>query len=145
MTASATVYRGEILKVVAGGTCEAAAADAGIIVLGVAAEYKVAAASGTTYVEVWADPNIIFGIQSDSDATGTVAADIFQTANHVKTHSGSTTTYISGDELDASDIGTGAQLKVLGKIDTPDNDWGPNVDLMVIFNEHLFKAAVAGV
>jgi enhancing lycopene biosynthesis protein 2 len=143
LTASATVYQGDILKVVAAGSVEAAAADDGVIVGGVAAEYKVAGASGTTWVDVYVDPNIIFGCQADSGTAVTVAA-VNATANHVA-GAGSATTQLSGHELDADDIGTGAQLKILGKIETPDNTYAEHVDLAVVFNEHLYKAAVAGV
>lgn len=143
ITASQTIYQGSLLKVVDGGTVEDAAADAGVIVIGVAAEYKVGNSSGTTPIAVYDDPYIIYGVQADT-GTAPTAADVFETANHV-VGSGSTTTKLSGNELDSSDIATGAQLKILGKIDEPNNAWGEHVDLRVIINEHLFKAAVAGV
>jgi enhancing lycopene biosynthesis protein 2 len=143
LTASATVYPGDVLKVVAAGSVEAAATDAGIICGGVAAEYKVAAASGTTWVDVYVDPEIVYQVQADSGTALTVAA-VNATANHVAT-TGSTTTKRSLQELDSSDVGTGANFKILGKVETPDNTWAEHVNLEVIFNEHLYKAAVAGV
>jgi hypothetical protein len=144
LTASQTVYQGDLLKVVAAGTVQASAADDGVIVVGVAAEYKVAAASGITKVSVYDDPYIVFGVQSDT-GTDVELTDVFATANHVA-GSGSATTKMSGHELDSDDIGTGAQLKIIGKEDVPGNDWGDaHVDLHVLINEHLYKAAVAGV
>lgn len=143
ITASQTIYKGDLLKVVAGGTVQASAADDGVIVVGVAAEYKVGNSSGTTSIQVYDDPYIIFGVQADT-GTAPAAEDVFETANHVA-GSGSTTTKLSGHELDASDIGTGAQLKIIGIIDEPNNSWAEHVDLKVIINEHLYKAAVAGV
>ena len=143
MTASKTLYKGDILKVVAAGTVEASAADDGLIVVGVAAEYKVSGATVVVNIQVYDDPNIIFGVQADT-GTAVAATAVFATANHVA-GSGSTTTKLSGHELDSSDIGTGAQLKILGMIDEPNNSWAEHVDLRVIFNEHLYKAAVAGV
>lgn len=143
MTASTTIYRGDILKVVAAGTVQPSAADDGLIVVGVAAEYKVSAATGTSNIQVYDDPYIIFGVQADT-GTAVAATAVFATANHVA-GAGSATTKLSGHELDSSDIGTGAQLKIIGKIEEPNNDWAEHVDLKVIFNEHLYKAAVAGV
>ena len=141
LTTGQIIYKGDILKVVAGGTVQAAAND-GVIVVGVAANYVDDSASvGGVEVNVYDDPYIVFSIQADGS---NVAIDVFATANHVA-GSGSSTTGLSGHELDSSDIGTGAQLKVLGKVETPNNAWGTNVDLVVVFNEHLYKAAVAGV
>ncbi len=143
ITASQTVYQGALLKVVDGGTVQESAADDGLIVIGVAAEYKVGNSSGTTELQVYDDPYIIYGVQADT-GTSVAATEVFETANHVA-GSGSTTTKLSGHELDSSDIATGAQLKIIGKIDEPNNSWAEHVDLKVIINEHLFKAAVAGV
>ncbi len=142
-TTSAAIFKGDPLKVVAGGTVEVAAADDGLIVIGVAAEYVASAAAGDT-VKVWDDPNIVFGVQADS-GTSPAATDVYNTANFITYAAGSTTTGLSIMELDASDIGTGAQLKILGKIPDPDNVWGEHVNLEVVFNEHFLKAAVAGV
>jgi len=147
LTASATVYRGDLLKVVAGGTVEASAANDGVIVIGVAAEYKVAAATGITKVLVYDDPYIVFGVQmDDAGAITSSAVDVFATANHLA-GSGSATTFLSGFELDESDIGTGGQLRILGLCDTrdPNNAWGHNADVEVQIAEHIFNAAVAGV
>jgi hypothetical protein len=143
LTASATAYTGEVLKVVAGGSVETATANDGIIVGAVAAEYKVAGASGTTWVNVYVDPNIVYGVQADSSATLDVGA-VNATANHVA-GAGSATTKMSADELNSSDVGSGLQLKILGKIERPDNVWGDHVDLEVIFNEQLYKSLPAGV
>ena len=144
VTTGATVYKGDILKVVAAGTVEAAAADDGVIVVGVAAEYATDSASaGGVVVKVYDDPYIVFLMQADT-GTAVAATAVFATANHVAT-TGDTTTFISKHELDSSDIGTGAQLKIIGKHGAIDNTWAEHVDLEVIFNEHLYKAAVAGV
>lgn len=145
LTTGATVYKGDVLKIVAGGTVEVAAADIGLAAIGVAADYvDDSASAGGKKVLVYADPYIIFGCQMDDAGTASTAADVGQTANHLA-GSGSSTTKLSGHELDMSDIGTGAQFKILGLIPEPNNDWGANCDVMVVFNEHLFKAAVAGV
>jgi len=49
------------------------------------------------------------------------------------------------NELDSSDIGTGAQLKIIGLHPVAGNAWGEHSKLVVMFNEHHYKAAVAGV
>lgn len=145
LTTGATVYKGDVLKIVAGGTVEAAAADIGLAAIGIAADFvDDSASAGGKKVLVYDDPYIIFGCQMDDVGTASTAADIGQTANHLVT-AGNATTKMSGHELDMSDIGTGAQFKVLGLIAEPENAWGANCDVKVLFNEHLYKAAVAGV
>lgn len=143
LTASATVYPGDVLKVVTAGSVEAATANDGIICIGVAAEYKVAGATGIVQVEVYDDPNIVFMVQTDS-GTATDVGNVYNTANHVAT-TGDTGTKASNQELDSSDITTGAQFKILGLYKAPDNAWGEHSKVEVVFNEHLLKAAVAGV
>lgn len=89
-------------------------------------------------------PSALFQIQSDS-GTNVNEADRFQTANHLAT-AGDTVTSQSRHELDASDIGTGAQLKIIDKVDRPNNDWGEdNVDLLVTFQESFWYDGTAGV
>jgi len=147
VTASATIFQGDLLKVVAAGTVQASVANDGVIVIGVAAEYKVGNSSGTTKILVYDDPYIIFGVQMDDDGAITSSAiDVFATANHLA-GTGSTTTYLSGHELDESDIGTGGQLRILGLCNTrdPNNAWGDHADVEVQIAEHIFNAAVAGV
>jgi len=151
--------QGDLVSAEAGGNIELAAADDGIIVVGVFWGCRYVDADGdihySTYIpatktgftlmqaDVYDDPTIEFGIQADSGTALTVAS-VFNTANHVAGTSDSTRK-LSGHELDSSDVGTGAQLKILGLVDTPDNDWGEHVKLRVLINEHLHKAAVAGV
>lgn len=144
VTTGKTCYQGDLLKVVAAGTVEPAAANDGIIVIGVAAEYvSDAASAGGKKIRVYADPYILFGVQTDT-GTATTSAGVFATANH-EAGSGSSTTKQSGHELDASDIGTGGQLQILGLVDEPNNAWGEHSDVVVRIAEHLFNAAVAGV
>lgn len=142
LTTGATVFIGDVLKAVAGGTVEAAAADDGVIVVGVSAEYIAAGAAGTK-VKVWDDPYIVFGIQADT-GTAVNAADIFRASDHVA-GSGSAVTKLSGHELDSSEAaaGSGVQLFIIGKIKQPDNAWGEHVDLEVIFNEHIYRKVQA--
>jgi len=144
VTTGKTIYKGDLLVATAAGTVEPAAAGAGLSVVGVAAAYvDDSGGAGGKTVPVYDDPYIVFSVQADS-GTSVAASDVFATADHVA-GAGNPTTKISGHELDSSDIGTGAQLKILGKVDRPDNAWGEHVDLAVLINEHLYKAAVAGI
>lgn len=144
VTTGQTIYQGDLLKVVAAGTVEESDADDGVIVIGVAAEYvDDSGSAGGKKIRVYADPYIEFGVQSDS-GTATTSAAVFATANHVA-GSGSSTTKLSGHELDSSDIGAGGQLEILGLLDTPDNAWGEHSKLRVRIAEHKWNAAVAGV
>lgn len=143
VTTSAAIFKGDAVSAINTGCVSASTANDGYLVCGVAAEYVPAATSATAYtpIQVYDDPNIIFGIQADSGSTPAVT-DIFATANHVAT-TGDTTTGLSKHELDSSDIGTGLQLRILGKTSDPDNAWGEHVDLEVIFNEHLYRGVVS--
>lgn len=146
LTTGATVYKGDVVKIVAAGTVETAAADIGIAAIGVAAEYKSDAGSaGGIKILVYDDPDTEFGIQSDTDTTGIVAADVGASSNHVATHSGSTTTYLSGHELVATP--SGGQFIIKRRCDSrkPNNAWGPNADVVVVFAEHMYRAALTGV
>jgi hypothetical protein len=145
MTASATVYQGDVVKLVDAGTVEVAAANIGVAAIGIAAEYKAAAASGNYYLKVYDDPDTIFGVQTDS-GTASTAADVGETANHVA-GTGSGTTYLSGHELDSSQMAAsgGAQFKVLGLVERSDNAWGEHSDVLVKFNEHIHNSVVAAV
>jgi hypothetical protein len=141
-TTSATIYKGDLLKVVANGTVEIGAADIGIAAIGIAAEH-IASASAGQLVQVYDDPYIVFGVQCDS-GTAAAATDVFYCTDHVAT-TGNTSTGISKNELDSSELAAGAalQLRVIGLVDMPDNAWGEHAKVEVIFNEHLFNKAGA--
>lgn len=95
--------------------------------------------SGVT-VYVYDDPDIVYSIQADGNTT---IADRFATFPIVIAN-GDTTTKLSNCELDTTG-GSGDELKILDKIDRPDNDWGTNVDLEVLINDHAYRAVKAGV
>lgn len=145
-TSTGSIFVGDPLKVVTAGTVEVAAANDGEIIIGVAAEHVTSATAATagTKIQVYDDPYIVFGVQADT-GTAVAATCVFSKANLNTYAAGSTTTGVSIVELDSSDIDTGSQLKILGKIESPDNAWGEHVDLVVVFNEHFWKAAVAAV
>jgi hypothetical protein len=146
LTSGNRCYEGDVLKAVAAGTVEPAAAGIALAAIGIAAHYADDGNStATVKVMVYDDPYIIFAVQADTSGTPAVA-DVFSTADHVA-GSGNATTKQSGHQLKGSDLaaGTNAQFKVVGLVDEPDNAWGANAKLKVMFNEHFFHAAVAGV
>lgn len=141
------IFTGDFVKLVAGGGIEAAAA--GDRLLGVFAGCKYTNAQGEQIFSkywpastvaadakalVYSDPNIVFGVQS---AGSTVAADVGNLGDHVA-GAGSTSTGKSGHEINGTTAATQAGLRVLGKVETPGNDWGTNVDLEVQIYEHEF-------
>lgn len=148
-TASEPFYIGDVVKAISNGTVSQAHDTDGAACMGVSAEYIASAETGQT-IQVYDDPYIVFGIQCDS-GTSAAATDVFSTADIESSSStqatGNSSSGCSYTELDASDLaaGTNALLKVIGLVDEPGNDWGEHADVEVIFNEHLYKAAVAGV
>lgn len=150
------IARGDQVALEAGGNIELGAAGNDLTACGVFAgcrytdangdvqysDYIPAAKTGFTNMEadVWDNPNTIFGIQS---VTGTTpaATDVGALAD-ISAGTSDSTRKLSAHELN---VGTGAQYKILGLVTTPNNVYGEHADLEVMFNEHLYKAAVAGV
>lgn len=156
-TYGTALRQGDAVKPVAAGGIEKAAANDGVLVCGIfwgcsyvdangdqqLSDEIPASKTGFTEIklDVYDDPFIIYEIQADDGGASTAAeADTFATANHV-VGTGSSVTKLSGDELDASDIGTGLQLRILRKSSAHyPNDWASsNVVLEVMFNEHFYK------
>jgi hypothetical protein len=92
------------------------------------------------------DPYAQFLVQA-SGVAGVTA--IGQNADLVQTVAGNTTTGVSGLELSTGTLAAASALnvKVLGVTADPSNDdlTAANADLIVTINEHLYKAATAGV
>ena len=101
----------------------------------VSTKYLAASTAGYALVAL-AIPGRRFIAQSQTGQTPTTA-DVFGTTDLVA-GAGDTTTARSGHELTFSDLNTGGQLLILGKVESPDNTWGEHVDLYVCFNESIF-------
>ncbi len=142
------IYRGDIVKLVAGGGIEIAAAGARFVGVFQGCSYTdpqgnqvyskhwPGTASCTNIkATVFDDPHTVFGVQS---AGSTVAADVGNLGNHISTHAGNANTGLSGDELNGTTSTAYAGFRVLGKVDTPDNAWGTNVLLEVQGVEHEY-------
>ncbi len=140
VTTGQTIYKGDPVMLVAAGTVQVIAATDDVKCIGVAAEYVYDGLSvGGKVIEIYDDPNIIFGVQATTGQTP-AATEIGASADMITYAAGSSTTYLSIMELAAISAQT-AMFLVLGKVDSPDNAWGEHVDLRVIFNEHRYRAS----
>ena len=85
---------------------------------------------------VYDDPYQVFEIQAD----GAFAQTAIQQAADITAESGSTTTGVSTQELDSSDIGTGANLMIIGISGNPGrNELGSNNGVFkVLIQEHTY-------
>jgi len=101
--------------------------------------YIPASTGGTVYV--CDDPYVIFEAQEDGTSAVTVVG---QTFDHLMT-AGDTDTGRSNAEIDTSDIGVGAGWVILGYSRRNDNEIGEHAKMLVMINEHAYKAAIAGV
>lgn len=149
-TYGTNIFRGDVVKLVAGGGIELAAA--GDRFIGVFDGVQYTASDGSMkYAKYWPasttatnitaavydDPQMLFGVQS---AGSTVAADVGTLGDHVA-GTGSTTTGISAHELNGSTSTADTGWRVLGKVEAPDNAYGTNVNLIVQAYEHELTAA----
>lgn len=104
--------------------------------------------AGATVTEhaVIVSPGAVYVAQDNADTDGFALADMGLNCN-LEFNAGSTTTLISGHELDESTVQTTAALDVkLHKLwDVPDNAFGANADIVVTINASRFNAVVAGV
>jgi hypothetical protein len=112
---------------------------------------KYRAASTNRIALVCTDPTVIYELQEDADTTPVAAASVGLNAAF-STTAGSTTTGLSGIELDSSTVATTATLplKVLGlvkRVDNAFNTGGSATDkakFEVMLNTSLFAPNVAG-
>lgn len=148
---ASNIFQGDVVKRVTSGGIDVAAATQRVVGVFQGCKYTAANGSviysnywptGTVSVDavayVYDDPFIVFGVQSNGS---TVAADAGELGDHIA-GTGDTSTGLSGFELNGS-TGTGYALaRILGKVNTPDNDWGTNVNLEVQIYEHEYGASL---
>lgn len=93
------------------------------------------------------DPDVVFEIQSDT--TGVAVTDIGLNAVLIYTHSGSTTTGLSGVELDTtSDVpaaDASNQLTIQRLVNRLDNEAGPWAKVEVKINQHTESDNILGI
>ena len=126
------IFIGDLVMIESDGNIAAATADIGLACIGVAVGVKnvnrsaisagFLAASTEGYIDVVDDPYVVFRVQEDGVGTSLIEAQtaIGNTANHVA-GTGSTTTGMSGHTINSDDVGTGAQLKIVGLYENPNN------------------------
>jgi len=104
------------------------------------------AASTATLVLVETNPNTLFEIQEVSGGTALTANDAGLNADFV-VGSGSTTTGLSGVELDNSTEATSntLDLQIVGFVNRADNVIGEHAKWLVRINRHQFANQVAGI
>lgn len=104
---------------------------------------KYRLASVEMYALVVDDPFVIFEVQEDSDGGSIAAASVGLAANFVD-GGGSTTTGLSGIELDSSDVSTdtAGNLRILRAVNRPDNVLGTNCKWEVLLAEHAYREQV---
>lgn len=97
--------------------------------------------SADAYALVYDDMDIVFGVQTGG-TTALTQAMIGANADSLEDHAGSTSTGLSGMELNiASGLGSStAQCRILGLIDMPNNSLAANAKVEVIINEHLYRS-----
>ena len=91
------------------------------------------------------NPDVVFEIQGDSAQT-IAATDVGDNANLIFTHSGSTTTGLSGMELDGSTITSDAsnQLMIMRGVNRPDNDLDlTHAKWLVMISNHTMRSGGA--
>ena len=113
-------------------------------------KYWPASTSATDAVAFVIDnPNVLFEAQEDSTEIGASWPDERgSNANFVATHSGSTKTGRSKQELDSSDVGaTAANFRVVELSKVPDNSdtASANCNFLVRLNEGLYYSNTAGI
>ena len=156
-----SIFQGDIVKQVTGGGVERAAASSTVPVVGVfngcmytdpttseqvfSNFYPASTNASDIIAFVHDDPNTVFEIQADDTFP---VADLFGNFDIVYTNSGSTTTGISGAELDVT---TGATtttlpLKAIDISQDPENsDVGSaNTNVLVVIQNHIAGVKGAG-
>ena len=140
-----------------GNFAEAAAGTTNVIAgvcVGVVVDRAVAATEHPGYLPATTAGELLivdadscyFAIQEDSDTSTLDATSRGATANFV-TGSGSTVTGNSVSEIDSSELAQDAadQLKLIEKVNSPDNDYGDNCEWIVKINLSQHGRATAGI
>jgi len=94
------------------------------------------------YALVVDDPDVIFEVQEDNDG-GDIDADMIGLCTNIVATAGSTSSGISGMELDSDGTAADAygQLKILGVSNKEDNALGTNCKFDVLIIEHELRSS----
>jgi len=137
---STAIFINDVVAVETDGYIAAAAAGSTLI-LGSALNYSAASTANTVSVADHADQE--FHAQDDGDGTTLTQAHVFSNCDHIA-GAGSTTTKLSGHEIDISDTkNTAAGFLLLDIVDNVDNAVGANAIIRCECAEHLKKDQIA--
>ena len=135
---STGIFIGDVLEMHADGYATAAGVTS-VNQIGVSNSYS--AASTASKIMVFTDPHQHYKVQGDSDTAVTAAINGGK-GDPVITHAGSTSTKISGMELDVSDVDSSASgFLLLRLFPEVGNALGTNAEVIVVGNEHLLQKA----
>ena len=155
------IFQGDMVAQVTGGTIEVHADGGTVPIIGVfngcrftdpttkketfSNFYPASTAADDIIAFVIDDPMVIFEIQANAAMP---VADLFGNFDIVYTTAGSTTTGISGAELNVSDGGTGTtlSLKAIDISEDPENSdvATANTNVRVVIQNHIFGVKGAG-
>lgn len=138
------IFRNDIVEREADGNLAAGGTPGTTRYMGVSLNYG-ATLTVTTHAVV-VSPNALYEAQDNNDTDGFAAVDLGQNCD-AEFNAGSTTTELSGHEIDESKIANTASLdlKLIALFDVPGNAHGANSRIEVVINKHRFGTEVAGV
>lgn len=104
-------------------------------------------ASTADVVQICDDPFVEYIVQEDSDSENLAATAVGNNAEMIFTHSGDSTTGLSGAELDSSSKATtaGHALRIKRLAPSHGNAIGANAKWVVMINDHTELSGIAGV
>lgn len=155
-------YIGSVVKLTGGAdaagipvvTANVSTADAVVgVIVGVepvTADSTIYRANSTSrYVMVADDPNLLFECQEDSAVSTLAATAAGGTCILTGFTTGSTTTGLSGIEIDSSELSETADVnddvRIIAAVQAPDNAIGTNCRWLVRLNVHQYVNAATGV
>jgi hypothetical protein len=132
---------GDVVAQVASGDIERTITPGTTRISGVALAYSPASTADT--IPCIVDPFALFVAQAGG-STGLAAADRGLNANITL---GTTSTFYSDDIVNdaTEDVTATLDLRIIDKVDQPDNDWGQYVKVLVQINKHRGNNETAGV
>lgn len=139
------IFQGDVFAMEADGYITATGLTPGTTLYsGVSLNYSATGVAGTHQAII--SPRALFQCQDNNDVDGFALADRGLNAN-LELNGGSTTTLQSGHELDESTLNASASrdAHVLDKLNVPDNAYGANCRVVIIFNQHRMAPASVGV
>ena len=92
-------------------------------------------------------PDALYEAQDNDDTDGLAEADMGLMCD-LEFNAGSAYSQISGHEIDesaAADTTTDLDVKLLRKVDVPDNAYGSHCRVEIVFNQHRLNPGMAGV